>query len=77
MVYPTHGQGEGYGGGGGVAHRPTPENMVSLPKTKFDPSNSEKLKFSREIFCVFHVLKGIFLLTVSCRHTKFLGSPPP
>ncbi len=31
---------------GGDAHRLTPQNIVPLPKAKFDPPNREKLKFS-------------------------------
>ncbi len=31
---------------GGDAHRLTPQNIVPLPKAKFDPPNREKLKIS-------------------------------
>ncbi len=76
-------------GTGGDAHRLTPQNIVPLPIAKFDPLNREKLKFSvatpslspknriniGRFFCFFHVLKRIFLLTVSFRHENFLFTP--
>ena len=71
------------GVGGGDAHRLTPQNIVPLPEAKFDPRkikifrgyplpDTQKQDKYQEIFCFFHVLKGIFLLTVSHRHKNFL-----
>ncbi len=70
---------------GGDAHRLTPQNIVPFPKAKFEPPNREKFSVATLFLSpkyrinigrfFFHVLKGIFLPIVSCRHKKFLCAP--